>query len=102
MNDRLKVITPFTGRETLEDALRDKRAEKLLWLEILFNDEMEWERYLDIPDVGAAYEKACAWYARFKMLIDGSVGRRPLPEKEADIDEREYRRFVEVLNFVSG
>lgn len=102
MNDAvLKVVTVYTGKETLEEALKEGAAKKLLWLEILFNDGVEWERYLAIKDVKDAYEKACIWYGKFRSLIEAQTKRKPLQKKNGEVDYREYRRFIEVLNFVS-
>jgi hypothetical protein len=35
-------------------------------------------------------------------MVDWSVKRKSLREQKGEIDEREYRKFLEVLNFVSG
>lgn len=98
---KLKIIPYYTGIETLEDAVRLPMARKLLWLEILFNDKLNWEEYLNNIEVKEAYEKACNWYGSFKTIIEGHTKREPLASGKEKIDYREYRRFLEVLNFVS-
>ena len=97
----LRVIPYYTGDETLEEILQRPKSVSLLWLEILFNDKISWEKHLDQTEVKVAYEKACVWYAHFKTMIDGHVGRNPLAIRTGKIDNREYRRFLEALNFVS-
>lgn len=87
--------------ESLEDALEDKRARDILWLEILFNDSIEWEK-LDSVEIKNSYEKACLWYGNFKTMIHAHVKRIPLEDKKGKIDIKEYRRFMEALNFVSA
>lgn len=99
--DKLKIIPYYTGVETLEDAIRLPMARKLLWLEILFNDELNWKGRLDVKEIKESYEKACDWYGSFKTIIEGHTKRKPLDEGKGRIDYREYRRFMEALNFVS-
>ncbi|NKE71405.1 hypothetical protein [Candidatus Manganitrophus noduliformans] len=98
---KLRIIPFYTGDESLEAALNNPKSLRLLWLEVLFNDEIPWEEYLDRPEVGAAYEKACAWYSQFKTMIEGHAGKRSLPLRKGNVDMREHRTFLEVLNFVS-
>ncbi len=98
----LKVIPSYTGVETLEEVLKDKKSSHLLWLEILLNDTIDWESYLRIKEVRMSYEKSCIWYTNFKTLIQAYTHRQPLKIKKGTIDEREYLRFLEVLNFVSS
>jgi len=99
--NRLRLIPYYTNRKSLEETLKDRRAINLLWLEILFNDSIDWEGYLDIKEIREAYEKACIWYCNFKTLIEAHIKRKPLKRIYGNIDSREYRRFIEVLNFVS-
>ncbi|MEW6102771.1 MAG: hypothetical protein AB1630_02965 [bacterium] len=96
-NSKLKVVPFYTDRDTLD--LSDKRIRFLLWLEILFNDGIEWEK-IDNPIVKISYEKACIWYWSFKSLFGSYIKRKPLEFKEGKPDLREYRRFLEALNFV--
>ena len=97
-----RVIPYYTGDKTLEDVLKSPKSVSLLWLEILLNDGIPWENHLKRPEVKAAYEKACIWYAHFKTMIEGHAGRKPLEIRTGKIDDREYRRFLEALNFVAG
>lgn len=95
---KLKIIPCYTGRETLEEALKDNKSSSFLWLEILFNDDIYWKgmRY---PPVRKAYLKACVWYHNFKSLIDSCIKRQPLEFKQGKIDTAQVRRFQEALNF---
>ena len=99
-NIKLKIIPHFAGLTTLKNALEDKRGQKLLWLEILLNGDINWEDYCDIPEINTAYEKACIWYTNFRSMIDAYVKRPPLRVMKGRVDDREYRRLIEVLNFV--
>ncbi|MBI4743988.1 MAG: hypothetical protein HY776_04115 [Actinobacteria bacterium] len=99
--ERLKVIPFYTGVGTLEEVLKDKKSSSMLWLEVLFNDDIDWESYLHIEMVRVAHDKACIWYSNFKTLIESYTGRKPLKMKKGRIDNREYRKFLEALNFVT-
>lgn len=100
----LKIIPYYIDKKdlNLKEVLMDKRAKSILWLEIIFNDSIEWEDLFDFEEVRKAYEKASIWYHTFKSLIKGHIQRKPLKVVEGKIDEKEYRRFLEVLNFVSS
>jgi len=100
--DKLRLIPFYTNKENLEDALRDKKAQSLLWLEILFNDTVAWEDLLGIKEIKEAYEKACIWYWNYKTLIEGYTHRKPLKKIKGKVDTREYRKFIEALNLVSA
>lgn len=101
MGQDLIVLPSYTGTKTLDEAFKDQKSLKLLWLEILFNDSIEWEFYLPDPIVRSSYDKASIWYSHFRNMIERVKIRRPLKKVEGDWDEKEYRRFVEVLNFVA-
>lgn len=99
---QLKLIPFYTGIKTLEDVFKDRRSLNLLWLEILLNDNIPWESYFNITEVRTAYDKACVWYSHFKTMIESYTGRKPLKIIKRDaIDDREYRKFLEALNFVA-
>lgn len=102
VEERFRIIPFYTGDETLDAVLKNKKSLNILWLEILFNDHISWESYLHVPEIKMAYDNACIWYSNFKTLVDSVVKRRPLRKVEGKIDDREYRRFLEVLNFVAS
>ncbi|MBI3352171.1 MAG: hypothetical protein HY036_06300 [Nitrospirae bacterium] len=80
----------------------DHKNYRVLWLEILFNDRVSWETYLDRPEVREAYQKACIWFSQFKTMIQAHTGRKPLESRSGKIDPKDYRQFLEALNFVSA
>lgn len=96
------MIPFYTGDESLEAALNNPKSVRLLWLEVLLNEEVPWEEYLDRPDVSVAYEKACAWYSQFKTMVEGHAGKRSLPLRRGEVDMKEYRILLEALNFVAS
>lgn len=99
---QLRIIPYYTGIKNLNFFLKEERNLELLWLEILLNDKIKWENYLKIKEVKKAYQKACIWYSNFKTLVDFYIKREPLKIKKARIDLRDYRKFLEALNFVSS
>ncbi|HEX9757928.1 MAG TPA: hypothetical protein VGB26_09015 [Nitrospiria bacterium] len=56
---------------------------------------------MDKPEIQSAYQKACIWYSHFKTMVLYSTRRKPLKTKTGPIDEKDYRKFLEALNFVS-
>ena len=101
MKSQLKVLSAYTGAEDLKAALKDPQSKSLLWLEILFNDSLDWEANLKNPAVRSAYRKASIWYYHFRTMIEEASKRKPLKKFNGAWDQREYRRFLEALNFVS-
>ncbi|TAJ98473.1 MAG: hypothetical protein EPO39_18175 [Candidatus Manganitrophaceae bacterium] len=101
-NEILQIIPFYTGDENLEAALANPKSLRLLWLEILVNGDIPWEKYLNRPGVSVAYEKACAWYTQFKTMVEGNTGRKPLPLRRGEVDMKEYRLLLEALNFVAS
>ena len=97
----LKLLPAYTGAVSLAAALLDPRAVRLLWLEILVNDQLDLEPWWDRPEVRAAYGKACRWFTAYRHLVEALVRRGPLPRDPGPIDPREYRTFAEALRFVS-
>lgn len=100
VRSKLRIIPFYTRDESLEAALVNPKSLRLLWLEILINESIPWEEYLDRSEVSVAYEKACAWYSQFKTMVEGHAGKRSLPLRKGNVDMREYRTFLEALNFV--
>ena len=96
---KLKVIPYYTGKKTLEEAVKDDKSKSLLWLEILFNDDIYWKG-IRRPFVREAYRKSCVWYYNFKSLIDSCIKRKPLELRKGKIDPASCRLFQEALNFV--
>ena len=97
----LKLLPAYTGADSLEAALQDPRAVRLLWLEILVNDRLDLRAWWERAEVRAAHAKACRWFTAYRHLVQGLTHRAPLPTDAGPIDPREYRTFAEALRFVS-
>lgn len=96
-----KILSAYTGLESIAAVLDVPRAKRLLWLEILFNDRLDLQLWEQHPEVQAAYTKACRWYTTYRSLIHSVVPRNPLPQDFGTVDHREYRTFAEALRFVA-
>lgn len=97
----LRLLPAYTGVSSLREALNDPRSKQVLWLEILFNDQLDLGLLLGHPTGRAAYAKACRWFSTYRSLILAVIPRTPLPFDPGSVDQREYRTFVEALHFVS-
>ncbi len=97
----LRILPAYTGISSVEDALHDPRAVRLLWLEILFNDRLDLTPWRDRPEVQAAFAKACRWHTTYRALIDSVLTRDPLPPNHDPVDFRDYRTFAEALRFAA-
>ena len=97
----LRVLPAYTGALSIEEALGNPRGIRLLWLEILVNDRLNLEPWMNRQEVQAAYEKACQWYTAYRSLISAVLGRAPLPQRPGPVDFRDYRVFAEALRFVA-
>lgn len=98
----LKLLPAYTGAGTLRDALGDARALRLLWLEILVNDELDLTPWWTNEAVRQAYGKACRWYTTYGSLVASLLDRKPLPRDTHPIDPREYRTFIEAIQFAAA
>ena len=96
-----RLLAAYTGCFSIDDALGDERAVRLLWLEILVNDALDLTPWRDRTEVREAHTKACRWYTTYRTLIDGLITRTPLPPNAGPIDPRDYRVFAEALRFVA-
>ena len=97
----LKILPAYTGVNSVEDILESPRARRLLWLEILFNDQLDLQPWQDHPDVRDAYRKACQWFTTYRSLIQSVLPRVSLPSDTGKIDQRDYRTFAEALLFAT-
>jgi len=98
----LTLLPAYTGVGSLEAALNDPRALRLLWLEILVNDRLDPGPWRDRAEVQAAYAQACRWFTTYRTLVEALIHREPLPHDPGAIDPREYRTFAEALRFASA
>lgn len=97
----LKILPAYTGLNTVEAILQVPRAKRLLWLEILFNDQLDLQPWQNHPEVQDAYQKACQWFTTYRSLIQSVLPRVSLPLDNGKIDQRDYRTFAEALQFVT-
>jgi hypothetical protein len=97
----LKILPAYTGLNSVEAILQVPRARRLLWLEILFNDQFDFKSWQHDPEVQEAYRKACRWFTTYRSLIQSVLPRVPLPPDSGKIDQRDYRTFAEALQFVT-
>ena len=93
----LKILPAYTGLNSVEENLQVPRARRLLWLEILFNDELDLKPWQDHPEVRDAYHKVCQWFTTYRSLIQSVLPRVSLPLDSGKIDQRDYRTFAEAL-----
>ncbi|OGB90874.1 hypothetical protein A2625_07535 [candidate division WOR-1 bacterium RIFCSPHIGHO2_01_FULL_53_15] len=98
MKIKLKIIPKYTGCETLEEAIKNRQAKELLWLEILLNDGINWQK--KAPK--AQFKKARIWFTHFKTLITGLTHRRALKPISGKLDYRDHRKFLEGLYFAAA
>jgi len=97
----LKILPAYTGLNTLEEVLQVARARRLLWLEILFNDQLDLKAWQDHPEVQDAFGKACRWFTTYRSLIQFVLPPVSLPLDTGKIDQRDFRTFAEALQFFS-
>jgi hypothetical protein len=100
---KFKILPAYTGRhfKTLDEVLNEKKAHNLLWLEILFNDSINWEKFINHPVVKENYIKAGVWYNNFSILLKifGIKRKGKLPSK-GKLDMKDYRKLIEALYYV--
>lgn len=99
--DTLKLLPAYTGCTSLDEALADPRHQALLWLEVLFNDQLDEATLLRHQKGREAFDTACRWHTQFRSVIQFIAPRSPLPVNDGPIDYRDYRTFIEALHFVS-
>lgn len=73
----LKILPAYTGATTIDEALRDPRGARLLWLELLVNDRLDLEPWREFCEFQAAYKKACRWYTMYRTVIEALIPRVP-------------------------
>jgi hypothetical protein len=97
----LKILPAYTGLNSVEDILKSPRTRRLLWLEILFNEQLDLKHWQGHPDIQDAYRKACRWFTTYRSLIQSVLPGVSLPPDSGKIDQRDYRTFAEALQFVA-
>lgn len=97
----LKILPAYTGLNAVEAILQVPWAKRLLWLEILFNDQFDLQMWQNHHEVQEAYQKACQWFTTYRSLIQHVLPRVSLPLDHGKIDQRDYRTFAEALQFLA-
>lgn len=95
----LKILPAYLGVVSIEEALREERGRRILWLEILLNDQLDLTPWQSQPVVQEAYRTACRWYTHYRRLLNDLFHRAPLPADHGPIDFREHRTFAEAVYF---
>ena len=96
----LRLLPAYLGTDSIAEALKTSRGRRVLWLEVLVNDQLDLSPWKSDPAVEAAYHKACRWYTHYRRLLTYLLKRSPLPIDSGPIDFRDYRAFAEALAFV--
>ena len=94
-----KLLPAYLGTTSLEDAINTARGRRVLWLEIVVNDQLDLTPWQSDPAVQDAYTTACRWYTHYRRLLTYLFNRAPLPVDSGPIDFREYRTFAEAVYF---
>jgi hypothetical protein len=88
------------GTTSIDEALRTPQGRRILWLEILLNDQLDLTPWPHNPMVQEAYQTACRWFTHYCRLLMSFGERTPLLHDSGSIDFREYRAFAEAITFV--
>lgn len=93
------LLPAYLDTESVAEALRTSRGRRILWLEILVNDQPDGSLWQGHAGFEAVYRNACRWYTQYRRLITFLFNRTPLPADSGPIDFRDYRTFAEALQF---
>jgi hypothetical protein len=95
----LKLLPAYLGTNSIDDAIRTVQGQRVLWLEILVNDQLDIAPWQADPAMLQAYQTACRWYTQYRRLLTFLFDRVPLPSDSGPIDFRDYRMFAEAVYF---
>ncbi|MCC6139645.1 MAG: hypothetical protein IT389_03405 [Nitrospira sp.] len=95
----LKLLPAYLGATSIDEALRTDRGKRMLWIEILLNDQLDVSPWQTNPAMQQAYQTACRWYTHYRRLLTSLFDRAPLPSDSGPIDFRDYRMFAEAVYF---
>ena len=94
----LMLLPAYLGTDSIAEAVKTTRGQRILWLEILVNENLDLSSWTSDAAVQEAYQTACRWYTHYRRLLTSLLGRTPLPSDKGPIDYRDYRAFAEVLS----
>ena len=95
----LKLLPAYLGTSSIDEALGTSRGRRILWLEILLNDQLDVSPWQTDPAMQQAYQTACRWDTHYRRLLASLFDRTPLPSDSGPIDFRDYRTFAEAIYF---
>lgn len=95
----LKLLPAYLGVTSIEEAIQTARGRRILWLEILLNDQLDLSPWQANPAVQEAYHTACRWYTQYRRILTYLFDRASLPLDSGPIDFRQYRTFAEAVYF---
>ncbi len=82
-------------KASIEELLNSRVGRNLLPYEIVFNDQVDWEKLKDsVPELSEHYHKACVIYSNYRYLIRTN---KPLPTVKEKIKQEDIRKFFEAL-----
>ena len=96
----LKFIPTYLGTSSIAKALQTAHGQRILWLEIFQNDQLNPTPWLSDQDFCKAYQTACQWYTHYRRLITYLFNQAPLPPNPCPIVFSDYRKFSEAVCFV--
>jgi len=80
---------------SIEELLNSRAGRNLLPYEIVFNDQVDWEKLKDsFPELSEYYHKACVIYSNYRYLIRRN---KPLPIVKEKMKQEDVRKFFEAL-----
>jgi hypothetical protein len=95
----LILLPAYLGTHSIGEALRTVQGQRVLWLEILLNDQLDLAPWQSNPAMQQAYQTACRWHTQYHRLLTSLFDRVPLPSDSGPIDFRDYRTFAEAVYF---
>jgi hypothetical protein len=82
----LRLLPAYLDTHSIEEALQSARGRRIIWLEILINDRLDFTPWEQDPAFQEVYRTACRWYTQYSGLIIFLFDRRPLPADPGPID----------------
>lgn len=85
----------YKNKASIEELLNSRAGRNLLPYEIVFNDQVDWEKLKDsFPELSEYYHKACVIYSNYRYLIRRN---KPLPIVKEKMKQEGVRKFFEAL-----
>ena len=100
VQQQLVPLPAYLGTNSIDEAVKTVRGQRILWLEILVNEDLDLSTWSSEPAVQQAYQTACRWFTHYRRLLTSLLDRTPLPADHGPIDYRDYRAFAEALSLV--